>query len=140
MNKPPTWFIVVAVIALLWNAAGLFAVLADLSLSAADIAALPKEQQAMYAARPGWSVVGSVVAVVGGTLGCVLLLMRSRWAKPVFYASLAGIVLQDIGLFGFAGAMSSSSVVPAVLQGIVLLIAFGLILLTHKALARGWLK
>lgn len=80
MNKPPLWFFVVAVIALLWNAAGLMAVVADLRLSAADIAALSPDQQAMYAARPGWSVVGSVLAVGAGTLGCLLLLLRKRQA------------------------------------------------------------
>jgi len=56
MNKPPIWFYIVAVLALLWNVAGLLAVVADLQLSAADIAALPPEQQAVYAARPLWSV------------------------------------------------------------------------------------
>lgn len=54
MNKPPPWFAVLAVLALLWNLAGLFAVVADLKLSAAEIAALPLDQQALYRARPGW--------------------------------------------------------------------------------------
>jgi len=80
MKKTPLWFYVVVVIALLWNMAGLLAVLADLRLSPSDIASLPPKQQAMYAARPIWSVVASVVAVVGGTLGCMGLLMRRKWS------------------------------------------------------------
>lgn len=40
MTKPPDWFFVVAVVALLWNAAGRVAILADLSLSPADMASL----------------------------------------------------------------------------------------------------
>jgi hypothetical protein len=63
MNKTPIWFTVVAIVALLWNLAGLFAVVADLRLSPAEIAALPQQQQALYAARPVWSIVASVVAV-----------------------------------------------------------------------------
>jgi hypothetical protein len=139
MNKVPTWFYVVAVIALLWNAAGLMAVIADLRLSAADIATLPADQQALYAARPGWSVVGSVIAVCAGTLGCLLLLLRKRLAIVLFGLSLAGIVLQNIGIFVIAGAGKNGDPVPFVLQGIVFLIAIGLLLLARRAKANGWL-
>jgi hypothetical protein len=139
MNKPPIWFFVVAVIALLWNAAGLMAVGADLRLSAADIAALSPDQQAMYAARPGWSVVGSVLAVGAGTLGCVLLLLRKRLAAAVFALSLVGVVVQDIGIFVVAGAGKGGDPVPFVLQGLVLVIAVGLLLLARRAQDRSWL-
>lgn len=139
MNKPPLWFTLVAAAALLWNVAGLFAILADLSQSTADIAALPKEQQAMYAARPAWSVMGSVVAVGAGTLGCIGLLVRRRWALWLFYGSLIGIVLQDIGLLVAAGSVQSLGTVPLVLQSIVLAIGIGLLVLTRKAIARSWL-
>lgn len=137
-NKPPSWFYVVAVVALLWNAAGLMAVIADLQMSAADIAALPPDQQALYAARPGWSVVGSVVAVVGGTLGSLLLLLRKSLAVLMFGLSLAGIVVQDFGMFVVAGAMQGDPV-PIVLQGLVLVIAIGLLFLARRARANAWL-
>ncbi len=140
MSKPPLWFTVVAVIALLWNLLGLFAVIADLRLSPSDIAKLPAEQQALYAARPMWSVVGSVFAVACGTLGCLGLLLRGRWALPLFYLSLAGIVLQDIGIFVIAGAGKLGNPVPLVLQGLVLLIGIGLMVLARNATAKGWLK
>ncbi len=139
MNKPPLWFTVLAVLALLWNLAGLFAVVADLRLSAPDIAALPLDQQALYSARPGWSVVASVVAVVGGTLGCIGLLLRRRWALPALAASLVGVVVQDIGIFVVAGAASVAGVVPVVLQAVVFAIAVGLLLMARRAVARSWL-
>jgi hypothetical protein len=127
------WFTVLAAVALLWNLAGLFAVVADLRLSAADIAALPAEQQALYAARPFWSVVASVVAVGGGTLGCLGLLLRRRWSLLLLYASLTGIVIQDVWIFLIAGAAKSGGPVPFVLQGVVLLVAIGLIALARRA-------
>lgn len=139
MNKPPIWFFVVAAVAFLWNAAGLMAVVADLRLSAADIAALPADKQALYAARPGWSVVGSVVAVAAGTLGCVLLLLRKRLAVWTFALSLAGVVVQDLGIFGVAGAGRAGDPVPFVLQGLVLVIAIGLLLLARRAQGKSWL-
>ncbi len=137
--KPPIWFVLVAVVALLWNAVGLVAVLADLRLTASDIAALPPDQQALYAARPGWSVVGSVVATVGGTLGCALLLWRKRWAGPVLAVSLVGVLVQDAGLWATASAVKAVGPVPFVLQGVVLVVAVGLLWLARRAEARRWL-
>jgi hypothetical protein len=139
MNKPPLWFIVVVAVALLWNVLGLLAVLADLRLSAADIAALPAQQQALYKARPLWSVGGSILAVVGGTLGCLALLLRKRAALILLYASLLGVVLQDFGLFVVAGAGRVANPVPFILQGLVFVISVGLIFLGRHAARRAWL-
>ena len=139
MNKPPLWFVVVTVVALLWNAAGLAAVVTDLRLSAADIAALPADQQALYAARPAWSVAASLLAVAAGTLGCLLLLLCKRWATLVFAISLLGVIVQDLGIFVVAGAGKSGSPVPFVLQGLVLLVAIALLLLARSATRKSWL-
>lgn len=139
MSKPPLWFTVLAALALLWNVVGLAAVFADFQLSAADIAALPAEQQAAYAARPTWSIVASVVAVVCGTLGCVALLLRKRWASALFSLSLVGVIVQDTGLFLVAGAANLRDPVPLVLQGVVLVIAVGLVLLARRATVKSWL-
>lgn len=140
MDKPPVWFTPVAVLALLWNLAGLMAIGADLSLSASDIAALSQEQQALHAARPGWSVAGSVLAVLGGTLGCVFLLLKRRWALWAFSASLVGVVLQDLGMFGAAGAAPSLGPAVVGMQTAVAVIAVALVLLSRRALRAHWLR
>ena len=105
----------------------------------ADIAALPAQQQALYKARPLWSVGASIVAVVGGTLGCLALLLRKRAALILLYASLLGVVLQDFGIFVVAGAGRVANPVPLVLQGLVLVISVALIYLGRHAASRVWL-
>jgi hypothetical protein len=140
MKRLPVWFSVILAVALLWNVMGLLAVLADLRLSAADIAALPAQQQALYSARPLWSVGASIVAVVGGTLGCLALLTRKRAAVALLYASLLGVVLQDIGLFIAAGAAKAASPVPFLLQGMVLVVSLGLVFLGSHATHEAWLS
>jgi hypothetical protein len=83
-------------------------------------------------------VAASFVAVVGGTLGCLALLLRKRWAVPVLVASFVGVVLQDIGLVMQAG----TSAIPQaafILQGLVLVIAVALVDLARRAVAKGWL-
>ena len=140
LNKAPLWFVVAAALALLWNLAGLFAVLANLGLSAEQVAALPADQQALHTSRPAWSIAGSVVAVVAGTAGCVLLLVRRRWALAAFVLSLAGLVLQDIGLFAIAAKVQAPGTVVVVMQAAVFLIAVALLLLARQARGRGWLR
>ena len=44
----PTWFKVVAVLALLWNLLGCLAFFSDLRISPEDLAKLPEAQQALW--------------------------------------------------------------------------------------------
>ena len=138
MNTP-TWFKVLAILALLWNLLGCLAFFSDLRLSPEDLAKLPETQQALYAARPGWAVVATALAVFGGALGSIGLLLRKRWAFPVFVLSLLGILVQDFSLFVLADGASLAGPVAVVMQAIVLTIGIGLVLLSRKGIARGWL-
>lgn len=139
MTKPPTWFAAVVAVALLWNIVGLLAILADLRQAAADGAAPAAQEQALRAARPLWSVAASVVAVVGGTLGCLMLLFRRPESLALLWASLAGVVVQDIGIFAVAGVGKEAGPVPFILQGLVLAIAIGLVCLARHSASQGWL-
>jgi hypothetical protein len=138
MNTP-TWFKIVAVMALLWNLLGCFAFFSDLRLSPEDLAKLPEAQQALYAARPGWAVAATAVAVFGGVLGSIGLLLGKKWALPTLVLSLLGILVQDFGLFVLAKGASLAGPVAVAIQGIVLAIGIGLVLLSRKGIARGWL-
>ena len=138
MNTP-TWFKVVAALALLWNLLGCVAFFFDLRLSPEDLAALPEAQQALYAARPTWAVAATAIAVFGGALGSVALLLRRKWAFPVLVLSLLGILVQDFGLFVLADGASLAGPVAVVLQAVVLVVGIGLVLLSRRGIARGWL-
>ena len=140
MNKTPLCFKVVAVLALLWNLMGCWAFASDLRLTPDDIAKLSQAQQALYNARASWAVAATIVALIGGALGCVGLLLGKKWAFPVFIVSLIGLLVQDYGLFVVAGGATLAGPVALVLQSTVLLIAIGLIVLSRKGIARGWLQ
>lgn len=138
MNAP-RWFKIVAVVALLWNLLGCFAFASDLLLTPEDVAKLPAGQQALYAARAGWAVAATAVAVIAGALGCLGLLLGRKWAFPVLLVSLVGILVQDYGLFVLADGAALAGPVAVVMQGIVLAVGVALVLLARKAMARGWL-
>jgi hypothetical protein len=138
MEKAPKWYMPVAVVALLWNLMGCAAYLSDVMLTPEAVAKLTAAQQAMYAARPAWSVAATAVAVWFGAAGCVGLIVRKRWATPLFILSLIGIVCQDVSLFAMNGATPIDQV-ALVLQCLVLLIGIGLLLLARRATALRWI-
>ena len=140
MSKSPLWFKIVAVLAILWNLIGCLAFASDIRLTPEDIAKLPDAQQTLYSSRPSWAVASTAIAVIGGALGSVALLLGKKWALPVLIASLIGIVIQDYGLFVLADGATLAGPVAVVLQALVLIIAIGLILLSRKGIARGWLQ
>lgn len=140
MAAAPKWYLPVAIVALLWNLLGCMAYLSDVMMKPEDIAKLPAAQQALYAARPAWSVAATAFAVWGGALGCLGLIMRKRWATPVLIVSLLGVIGQDLSLFVMSGAIAQAGAVALVLQGLVLVVSIALVMLARKAAARGWIS
>src|SRR5690606_33282671 len=83
MNRVPTLLRVVAIAAFAWNLTGVAMFFLHTGLDAAQIAALPEAQRAVYAAMPPWLPVFYGIAVFGGLVGSLGLLLRRRWAVPV---------------------------------------------------------
>ena len=138
MQQPPKWYLPVAVAALLWNLLGCAAYLSDVMMSPEAVAKLSAAQQAAYAARPAWSVAATAIAVWGGAAGSLGLIMRKSWATPLLIASLVALVVQDASMF-MQNAAAAAGGIAVVMQGLVLLIAIGLVLLARKATAAGWI-
>ena len=136
---PPKWLRPVAIVALVWNLLGCAAFLSDLTLTPADVANMTPDQQALYAARPAWALAATGIAVWGGAAGCIGLVLLKRWSVPLLVASLAGVVVQDAALAGMTGALSTIGPAALVLQGVVLVVAIGLVLLARTASRRRWL-
>ncbi|WP_297800494.1 hypothetical protein [Arenimonas sp. GDDSR-1] len=137
MSARPKWYLPVSILALLWNLMGCAAYLSDVMLSPADIAAMDAANQTLYNSRPAWAVAATAVAVWGGAAGCLGLILRKRWSAVLLELSLAGVIVQDIGLFILSGVNPGSLVMA--MQGFVLLVAIGLVVLSRRALARGWI-
>lgn len=137
MTARPKWYLPVSTLALLWNLMGCAAYLSDAMLSPADIAAMDATQQALYNSRPAWAVAATAIAVWGGAAGCIGLILRKRWSALLLELSLAGVIVQDIGLFILSGVNPGTFVMA--MQGVVLLVAIGLVVLSRRAIARGWI-
>ena len=140
VEKRPGWFLVVAVLALLWNLLGLAMAWMQYSMTPDQLAQLPEAQRTLHEAFPAWLWVVDFVAVLAGTLGSILLLMGKRLALPVFWVSLVAVVV----LFGyclFPGGMievlGAAQALP--MPVLVILVAVLLVWFTRRSIARGWL-
>jgi len=104
-----------------------------------DVAGLSPAQQALFNARPSWAVAATALAVFGGVIGCIGLLMGKKWALAFFLLSLVGILVQDFSLFVLVNGAALAGATAVVLQSLVLVIAIWLIVLSRKGISRGWL-
>ena len=95
-------FWIISIVALIWNALGGVNFFVQMNPDA--LADFPQPLQAIVLSRPAWATAAFGIAVFGGTLGCVLLLLRKRVAVYLFVASLLGedSVLAMLEAQGFA--------------------------------------
>lgn len=89
--KPHWSFWVVGVIALVWN--GLGSMNYFMQMTADSLSAYREIEQAIITGRPAWATAAFAIAVFGGTVGAILLLLRKALAAHVFIVSLVGVVV-----------------------------------------------
>lgn len=139
-KQTPTWFRVVAILAILWNFMGLVAFFMQLKMSEATLAAMPEAERMLYENTPIWVTVGFAAAVFAGTFGSVGLFLRKKWAHPVFLLSLIGVIVQQTYIFFISGMMKDAAPSAMILPGMVLLIAILLLFYSKRMIKQGWLS
>ncbi|AGA77159.1 hypothetical protein [Echinicola vietnamensis] len=135
----PIWFWAVTGTLLLWNLLGVGSFFMHVSMTEEAIAALPKTEQELYAVYPTWALVAFAVAVFGGVLGCIGLLLRKKWAKYILILSLIGIIIQMFHSLIIARAMEVYGPGAVVMPIMVIVIAVFLVWMANFSVKRGWL-
>ncbi|MCH7569152.1 MAG: hypothetical protein IH919_01085, partial [Deltaproteobacteria bacterium] len=82
-------FWAIGAVALIWNVMGVINFFVQ--MNADTLAAMPESHRAIVEGRPAWATGGFAIAVFGGALGCLLLLLRKSAAYYLFIASLLGV-------------------------------------------------
>ncbi len=139
-TKAPKWFLLVAVLALLWNLLGCAAFVQQALMSPAAMAALPPAEQALLRSQPMWATIAYAVAVFGGAVGSLALLLRRRFALILLTASLIGVLVQMFHVFILSRAVEVYGAAALTLPAIVIVIAFALVWVARKGVRRGWLE
>jgi hypothetical protein len=129
LAKPHFSFWIIAAVGLLWNLMGCLNYIMQANADA--VAQMPELYQAIIAARPAWATAAFAIAVFGGAVGCILLLLRRRVASAAFVVSLIAIAGHSVFTLRLAGAAPS----------LVMVVLVGVALLWYSSIARrsGWL-
>ncbi|MEL7491192.1 MAG: hypothetical protein AAGJ73_10770 [Pseudomonadota bacterium] len=138
--KLPTWFWIVAVAALLWNLLGVMAFVGQVTLTPEALAKMEPGERALYENVPVWATIAFALAVFGGALGCVLLLLRKGLASTVFLISLIGIVVQMGYNFLLSGSLAVYGPGALAMPVMILIIGAGLLLFSKHAAKVGWIS
>jgi len=134
------WFWIVAVLALLWNAMGVMAYFAQVMITPEALTALPEAERALYENIPAWVTGAFAVAVFGGTLGCLALLLKKGVAHILFLISLIGIIAQMSYNVFISKAMEVYGPGGLAMPVMVLVVGLVLIFLTKSAKSKGWIS
>ena len=138
INQAPNWFIVVAVLLLGWNLMGVIAYIMQVTMSPEAVAALPQAQRQLLESTPDWATAAFAIAVNGGVLGCLLLLLKRSLAGLFLQLSLAGVLVQMYHSFFMSNSIDVFGPGGMVMPVMVIVIAVYLVMLAAKAKANRW--
>ena len=137
-EKTPTWFIIVTIVFLIWNLLGVVAYLVQVTMTPEAFAALPQAQRELIENTPEWATAAFAIAVNGGTLGCLLLLLRRGLAGIFLKLSLAGVLVQMFYAFFMSNSFEVFGPGGMVMPIMVIVIAVYLVILAGQAKANRW--
>lgn len=129
-------FWVIGSIALIWNVMGVINFFVQLNPEM--LASYRESERAIIVGRPAWATIGFAIAVFGGSLGSLLLLLKNPTAFYLFVASLLGVIITmahtlSVGINFGAGEIFGIILMPMV-------VAAFLIWYSKQAENRGWFK
>ncbi len=127
-------FWAIGAVALIFNGLGCMNFLSQ--MNAETVAAMPESYRAIVEARPAWATGAFAIAVFGGALGGLLLLVRRSAAYYVFIASLLGAVGAQIPVLGMAD-FPFEAMIGGLMQ---LVVGAFLIWYSRRAERKGWIS
>jgi hypothetical protein len=116
LQRPHWSFWAVGIFALIFNCAGVANFFSQ--MNAESVAALPDIYRSIIESRAVWATAAFALAVIGGTIGCLLLLFRKAIARYLFLASLLGAGVTLIDTLGIESpiAISAGFVIGNIVQ------------------------
>ncbi|MGW8247963.1 MAG: hypothetical protein ACWGOV_07615 [Acidiferrobacterales bacterium] len=132
-------FWLIGVIALIWHGLGSANYL--MQMNTEIVSRLPDTHRAIIEGRPAWATGGFAIAVFGGAIASLLLLLRKSAAFYLFVASLLGVLVTMVHTARIAGSVSAfgeSEIFVMIILPII--VAALLIWYSRYAESRNWIR
>ena len=140
-NKPGIAFWIIGIIALLWNAMGVYNYLIQAYQTEAYTSSLNEAQLALMESMPSWNTALFAIAVFSGLIGTILMLMCKKSAVSLFIISfVTATVNQLYWLFGTNAAEVFSESMPYLMPILVIVFCLFLVWYSRSQKANGVLK
>ena len=95
-------FWVIGAVSLVWNALGSMNYI--MQMNPDMLADYSEAARTLVEGRPAWATGAFAIAVFGGALGCLLLLLKRSAAYYLFITSLIGVIVTNIHTLGVTGS------------------------------------
>ena len=129
-------FWAIGAIALIWNLMGVINFFVQMNPDV--LTAYRESERSIIEGRPAWAIGGFAIAVFGGALGCLLLLLRKSAAYYLFIASLLGVIVTMTHTLGVGIDFGLGEILGIILMPLV--VAAFLIWYSKQAESRGWIS
>jgi hypothetical protein len=141
MNKEslPKWFMVLAVLGLIWNLMGVAAYISQVTMDAEAMAALPERDRVFFENLPAYYTGAFALAVFGGSIGCLLLILKKKLATPILLISLLAVLVQMYYSFFVSGMAGQYGPGEYIMPVMIVILAVYLFMLSLRATKAGWI-
>lgn len=139
-SKPPIHFWIIAVIAVLWNAVGVFDYLATQIGLESYLSAFTEEQRAYFEGLPTWAIAAWALATHAALLGSLVMLIRWRWAYHLFIVSLVALLASSFHSFVLSNGAEIMGAGGVIFSIVIIAIAIFLVFYSRAMLQRAVLR
>ncbi len=129
-------FWLIGAVALIWNVVGVINFFMQMNPDV--LAAYRESERAIIEGRPAWATGAFAIAVFGGAIGCVLLLLRKSAAYYLFIGSLLGVIVTTTRTLGAGIDFGLGEILGIILMPLV--VAAFLIWYSKQAESKGWIS
>ena len=136
-NKGVHWsFWLLSIVMLIWNIMGCINFFVQMNPDM--LTAYRESERAIIEGRPAWATGAFVIAVFGGALGCLFLLLRKSFAYYLFVLSLLGVIVTMIHTLGIGIDFGLGEIIGIIMMP--LMISVFLLWYTKYSQGRGWIN
>jgi small basic protein len=139
-NKPPIWFWIVSVLTLIWNGMGVHGYISQAYQTKAFTEEYTAEQIDVMNGMPSWYTALFAIAVFSGALGCLLLLLRKKFAKLLLILSFLTATIMMVYFLFVADLKGVDFSDNKIMAYIVIAIAAFLVWFSKKAASKRWIN
>jgi hypothetical protein len=125
-HRTPWHLWLVGILGLLWDSMGAFDYLMTETQNDSYMSQFTPEQLEFFYGFPTWVVTFWALAVWGGVLGTLLLLLRKRLAVPVLLVSLLAMIVTAIHNFFLSNGLEVMGGAGALFSLLIFVFALGL--------------